>query len=118
MELAALAQQGFVPSTAGAVRRLKTLEPPIDRANLVREIGGERGIRTLGRVSPTHAFQACSFNHSDISPHERIRQFIAIGRAALPAWDILSTTPISSRLQAIGASGLSRLPRVSQEEAT
>ena len=32
------------------------------------EVGGERGIRTLGRVSPTHAFQACSFNHSDISP--------------------------------------------------
>src|SRR6202051_4427123 len=32
--------------------------------------GGERGIRTLGRVSPTHAFQACSFNHSDISPRE------------------------------------------------
>ena len=33
-----------------------------------QEIGGESGIRTLGRVSPTHAFQACSFNHSDISP--------------------------------------------------
>src|SRR3989442_101236 len=32
------------------------------------EIGGERGIRTLGRVSPTHAFQACSIDHSDISP--------------------------------------------------
>jgi hypothetical protein len=32
-------------------------------------VGGERGIRTLGRVSPTHAFQACSFNHSDISPY-------------------------------------------------
>src|SRR5262245_42495245 len=32
------------------------------------KVGGERGIRTLGRVSPTHAFQACSFNHSDISP--------------------------------------------------
>ncbi len=30
--------------------------------------GGERGIRTLGRVSPTHAFQACAFNHSAISP--------------------------------------------------
>src|SRR5688572_17973394 len=29
---------------------------------------GESGIRTHGRVSPTHAFQACSFNHSDISP--------------------------------------------------
>ena len=33
-----------------------------------QEIGGERGIRTLGRVSPTHAFQACAFNHSAISP--------------------------------------------------
>src|SRR5688572_26026038 len=32
------------------------------------EGGGESGIRTHGRVSPTHAFQACSFNHSDISP--------------------------------------------------
>ncbi len=32
------------------------------------KIGGESGIRTHGRVSPTHAFQACSFNHSDISP--------------------------------------------------
>ncbi len=30
--------------------------------------GGEGGIRTLGRVSPTHAFQACSFSHSDTSP--------------------------------------------------
>jgi hypothetical protein len=31
-------------------------------------IGGEGGIRTLGKVTPTHAFQACSFNHSDTSP--------------------------------------------------
>ena len=30
--------------------------------------GGERGIRTLSRVSPIHAFQACAFNHSAISP--------------------------------------------------
>src|SRR5580704_2006924 len=30
--------------------------------------GGERGIRTLDRVSPIHAFQACAFNHSAISP--------------------------------------------------
>ena len=30
--------------------------------------GGEGGIRTHGRVSPTHAFQACSLNHSDTSP--------------------------------------------------
>ena len=31
--------------------------------------GGEGGIRTLGKVTPTHAFQACSFNHSDTSPY-------------------------------------------------
>ena len=37
--------------------------------------GGESGIRTHGRVSPTHAFQACSFNHSDISPREWNQQF-------------------------------------------
>lgn len=30
--------------------------------------GGERGIRTLGTVSRTHAFQACTFNHLVISP--------------------------------------------------
>src|SRR5213079_1893219 len=32
------------------------------------KVGGESGIRTHGRVSPTHAFQACSIDHSDISP--------------------------------------------------
>jgi hypothetical protein len=37
--------------------------------------GGESGIRTHGRVSPTHAFQACSFNHSDISPFKWNQQF-------------------------------------------
>ena len=30
--------------------------------------GGETGIRTLDRVSPIHAFQACAFSHSAISP--------------------------------------------------
>ena len=41
--------------------------------NLQDSIGGESGIRTHGRVSPTHAFQACSFSHSDISPFSRSR---------------------------------------------
>ena len=31
-------------------------------------VGGEGGIRTRGGVTPTHAFQACSFGHSDTSP--------------------------------------------------
>jgi hypothetical protein len=30
--------------------------------------GGEGGIRTRGTVTRTHAFQACSFSHSDTSP--------------------------------------------------
>ena len=30
--------------------------------------GGEGGIRTHGRVAPTHAFQACRFVHSRTSP--------------------------------------------------
>ena len=34
----------------------------------INQTGGERGIRTLGTLTSTHAFQACSFNHSDISP--------------------------------------------------
>ena len=32
------------------------------------ENGGEGGIRTLGTVTRTHAFQAGSLNHSDTSP--------------------------------------------------
>jgi hypothetical protein len=39
--------------------------------------GGEKGIRTLGTVSRTHAFQACSFNHSDISPFDSLRSLTA-----------------------------------------
>jgi hypothetical protein len=34
----------------------------------VKKIGGERGIRTLGALSDTHAFQACTFSLSAISP--------------------------------------------------
>ena len=34
--------------------------------------GGETGIRTQVRVSPKHAFQACAFSHSAISPIELV----------------------------------------------
>src|SRR6202171_6379865 len=37
-------------------------------SKLLKINGGERGIRTHVRVSPKHAFQACAFNHSAISP--------------------------------------------------
>jgi hypothetical protein len=36
------------------------------------ERGGEGGIRTLGKVTPTHAFQACSFSLSDTSPQSSV----------------------------------------------
>src|SRR5579871_4888225 len=53
--------------------------------------GGERGIRTLDRVSPIHAFQACAFNHSAISPGLRgtgfagrfVRDKFSLTRASL-----------------------------------
>ena len=32
------------------------------------ENGGQGGIRTHGTISRTHAFQACSLNHSDTCP--------------------------------------------------
>ena len=39
--------------------------------------GGEKGIRTLDTIARIHAFQACAFNHSAISPtcnHQLILQ--------------------------------------------
>jgi hypothetical protein len=44
------------------------LVPPRDVAGDTRKAGGESGIRTHVRVSPKHAFQACAFSHSAISP--------------------------------------------------
>ena len=56
----------FGPSRASSLR-------PKRNAPIAFAIGafagcGERGIRTLGTVTRTHAFQACSFSHSDTSP--------------------------------------------------
>ena len=49
--------------------------------------GGEAGIRTRGGVSPTHALQACSFNHSDTSPDASRRPLLP----RMPAGQPLST---------------------------
>src|SRR6516165_3286491 len=43
--------------------------------------GGEGGIRTHGRVSPTLAFEASSFDRSDTSPRES--QFSSLAFASL-----------------------------------
>ena len=42
---------------------------------VAKNLRGERGIRTLDPVSHgIHAFQACAFDHSAISPHFSARQ--------------------------------------------
>ena len=41
---------------------------PLCGINFSSPSGGEMGIRTPGDISATHAFQACAFNHSAISP--------------------------------------------------
>ena len=38
--------------------------------------GGEGGIRTLEQFNPLHAFQACSFSHSDTSPKSFFVRFL------------------------------------------
>ena len=44
-----------------------------------RHDGGETGIRTLGTLSSTHAFQACAFSHSAISPFGKRRSTNSCG---------------------------------------
>ena len=40
----------------------------MENQSVVENSGGQRGIRTLGTLSRTHAFQACAFNHSATCP--------------------------------------------------
>ena len=66
----------------GGISSCQRRHPAEARAEIqtrAKEDGGESGIRTHGRVSPTHAFQACSFNHSDISPF-KINDLRAVDR--------------------------------------
>jgi hypothetical protein len=62
--------------------RLSTLLPnrQILRFSGGRYGGGETGIRTLGTLSRTHAFQACALSRSAISPASRVAQY-QTGRA-------------------------------------
>src|ERR1700692_1283551 len=45
------------------------------------QTGGERGIRTLGTLSRTHAFQACALSRSAISPAAGSGQYQTARRA-------------------------------------
>src|SRR5689334_21745395 len=62
-----------LPDTVASFRTWRVFElqlhsppKPVQLSGL--RLNGESGIRTHGGVTPTHAFQACSLNHSDISP--------------------------------------------------
>src|SRR5262245_37919932 len=59
----------FLPDLAGFSGSNCTAPQGL-RSSAVSRWSGESGIRTHGGVTPTHAFQACSLNHSDISPLE------------------------------------------------
>ena len=56
----------FLPDLAGFSG--SNCAAPLNLWKLAYSFSGESGIRTHGGVTPTHAFQACSLNHSDISP--------------------------------------------------
>ena len=64
----------LLPSGPDGIRKFPLRKTKAPRSDLKKEFlilnfnGGELGIRTLGTVSRTHAFQACSFNRSDNSP--------------------------------------------------
>src|SRR5262245_29423325 len=70
-----------VASRQGESRDALAAHSNRQRPSVSEGAGGESGIRTHGRVSPTHAFQACSFNHSDISPFKWNQQFTATRHA-------------------------------------
>ena len=59
-------------SSKPRVRQRYTERPKwLTSRNQKRKDGGEGGIRTHGRVSPTLAFEASSFNRSDTSPRQQ-----------------------------------------------
>ena len=58
----------LLPSGSDTVRRTTMHRARAPCRAHRRPYGGEGGIRTRGGVTPTHAFQACSFGLSDTSP--------------------------------------------------
>src|SRR5262249_6588552 len=59
---------------------------------------GEGGIRTHGRISPTHAFQACSLNRSDTSPVcSCAYQFSRISESHIISQTRLATLPPAAK---------------------
>jgi hypothetical protein len=80
-----------LPDTVASFRTWRGFRVPIARPpkacsiKRASRLNGESGIRTHGGVTPTHAFQACSLNHSDISPQNlsTVPQAMSFGDACL-----------------------------------
>ena len=68
--------------------------------------GGEGGIRTLDRVSPIHAFQACAFNRSATSPVAMRADLFRI-----PCGFSAAATRRVPRAKAAGRTRTARMPR-------
>jgi hypothetical protein len=66
-----------------------------------RKAGGEGGIRTHVTIAREHAFQACSFSHSDTSPGCVCRRFRA-GLIARGASTVRRQFPSIASLSAFG----------------
>src|SRR5690242_17903537 len=75
----------------------------------MRRAGGESGIRTHVRVSPKHAFQACAFSHSAISPRSRERRAACL-RSARSFQSTTQNTPSRLLQWSIPMSADSELP--------
>jgi hypothetical protein len=92
--------------------RDRPIQPLWHLSEALLESGGEGGIRTHGRVSPTHAFQACSLSHSDTSPdtackepaHPTARRFCAATRRRSFAAELRSLPPGLPRSPPAGGS--------------
>ncbi len=101
--------QGY-PARDPIINAAWTIRRPLD---LPERAGGEAGIRTRGGVSPTHALQACSFNHSDTSPHTRGQWIFAwpwqparAGWCLPPPWQFrLVPRLVARRLKGRGGEG-------------
>src|ERR1700692_1204925 len=64
--------------------------------------GGESGIRTHVTLSSKHAFQACAFSHSAISPAKLREERLAIPEALPHALSQLSQNPARASFHSMG----------------
>ena len=63
-------ESGVSASELSEVEKLSNWHELIGAFTFLGKANGETGIRTLVTISDKHAFQACAFSHSAISPWE------------------------------------------------